>query len=199
MKPEDRAWRVALDMGIGHEKPEHPVAETKTERGPLHRPVSLIRTPGVDAGLGLGVARHGFGFGISSGRSSRDIRWRDMRHAVNDVLQTDRTYAWELRKNGASEAVGKYMSDDVRLFRDGGEPAEGKLAAIQALATSNRMREWIPLGSKVSTSFDLGYSWGLARTVEAPHDTTAYLHIWRCDPRGKWALVADVENAFVQK
>ncbi|HTM57550.1 MAG TPA: hypothetical protein VL123_03970 [Candidatus Udaeobacter sp.] len=193
VKEQDRVWRVVIDMGISHPRHGFNVSDVKLERGPLHPPVPLMRAPGV--GFGVGVANGGFGLSVGTGRSARDIRWREMRHAVNDMMSTERSYGFDLQKKGASEAIGTYAADDIRLFREGVEPSVGKMPAIQALATSNRDRVWTPLGSNVSTSYDLGASWGLVRTRTAPRDTSAYLHIWRC-PGGKWLLVADVENRF---
>ena len=195
VKPEDRVWRVAIDMGTSHPRHGFNVSDVKLERGPLHQPVPMTRAPGV--GFGFGVASGGVGLSVGTGRSSRDIRWREMRHATNDLLSTERSYDFDLRKKGAGDAMGTYAADDIRVFREGVEPAVGKMPAIQTLATSDRDRVWTTLGSKVSTSYDLGCSWGLVRTKTSPPDTSAYLHIWRC-PAGKWLMVADVENRFAR-
>ena len=196
IRPDERVWRVALDMGISHPRPARGVHDLTLERGPVHPPLPLARPPGVGLGVGVGVASGELGIGVATARSARDIRWREMRHAVNQLLGTDRSYGFDLGRKGAAEAIGKYAAEDLRVFRDGAEPTLGKLPAIAAGATANRNREWTPLGSRVSTSYDLGYSWGLARTRTTPPDTSAYFHIWRRDPRGEWVMIADVENRF---
>ena len=193
-RPEERIWQVAIDMGISHPKGATGVKDAQLERGPLHKPVPLSRAPGV--GFGVGAFHHGLGVGVGSARSAGDMRWAEMRHAVNDLLATDRSYAFDLRGKGAAAAIGKYAAEDLRLYREGAEPAFGKTPAIVAIADGPRDREWTPLGSRVSTSYDLGCSWGLARTRAATPDTSAYLHVWRRDARGQWVLVADVENRF---
>jgi len=197
-KPEDQVWRVAIDTGISHEKPKLDVAEAVMEHGPAHEPLSLVRQS--SGGFSVGMMGGGFGFGVGTGghESSADLRWQDMQHATNDLLQKDREYAYTLRTRGAVEAVGRFASEDVRFLRDGGETSIGKMEAIQALG-NRRDRDGAPLGSKIATSFDIGCSWGLTITKQAPRDTSAYLRVWRYEPGRAWVLIADVENPFSSK
>jgi len=71
--------------------------------------------------------------------------------------------------------------------------------AIAALEKRGGEVEWRPFGSGASTSADLGYSYGLldrrVRGGSRP-DTSAYLHVWRKGPDGKWKLALDLESAF---
>jgi len=197
VRDEDRVWRVALDTGLSHGKPATDVERTVLEHGPAHEAVPLMRAPGV--GFDVGVFSHGLGLGVGSGRSSGDVRWREMQHASGDLLQTDREYAFALRNQGAAEAIGHYAAEDLQTLREGVEPALGKMAAIEALARQPRDREFTPLGSRVSTSYDLGCSWGLFVTRSTPRDTSAYLHVWRYEPGRGWVVVADVENRFAPR
>ena len=197
----ERVWSVALDLGISHDRPAHGLGEVSLERGPGHAPMTLDRAPGVGYGVGVGTGPHGTGIamGTGVGISARDQRWREMKHAVNELLKVERDYGFDLRLKGASTAIGKYAAEDVRVYREGSEPTLGKLEAIPVLDRENRDREWISLGSRVSTSYDLGSSWGLARTRQSPPDTSAFLHLWRRDPHDRWVLVLDIENAYPKR
>ena len=195
----EMVWRVALDIGVSNDAYATSPEDTPLERGPAHEWLTLDRAPGVGYGIGVGMGPHGatgIGMGTGVGISARDQRWQEMKHAVNDLLKIERDYGFDWRLKGASTAIGKYASEDVRVYREGSQPTLGKLKAIPLLEKQNRDREWISLGSRVSTSYDLGGSWGLARTRRSPADTSAFLHLWRRDPHGRWVLVLDVENEY---
>jgi hypothetical protein len=196
---EEMVWRVAVDLGISHPKPAKGLGAATLERGPLHAPMSLDRAPGVGYGVGVGTGHTGVAMGTGVSISARDQRWKEMRHAVNELLNQERSYGFDLRLKGASQAVARYAAEDVRVYREGSEPTLGKLEAIAVLDTANRDREWISLGSRVSTSYDLGSSWGLARSRKSPPDTSAFLHLWRRDPHGRWVLVLDIENEYPRR
>jgi hypothetical protein len=196
---EEMVWRVAVDLGISHAKPAKGLGMVPLERGPAHAPMTLHRAPGAGYGVGVGTGTAGVALGTGVSISARDQRWREMKHAVNELLNQERSYGFDLRLKGASTAIARYAAEDVRLYRDGSEPTLGKLEAIAALDTMNRDREWISLGSRVSTSYDLGGSWGLARSRNSPPDTSAFLHLWRRDPHKLSVLVLDIENEYPKR
>jgi len=142
--------------------------------------------------MGLGV---GFGDFVAT-RNEED---RSTAHARHEMMSQERRLAFTLRGKGVAEALNEVAADRVWVFRDGAQPARGLVEAEDATREQPRRVEWLPAGSGVSVSHDLGYSYGLARrwaAAGARPDTSAYLHVWRREPAGPWRLIVDVENPF---
>ncbi|MBI1795891.1 MAG: nuclear transport factor 2 family protein [Candidatus Eisenbacteria bacterium] len=206
----DGSWRVAVDLGVGHDKPERGVGSRDFTPGPAHpRPRALPRS-GFGVGVGYGGARSGFGVGVHTGAPyPREVEYATA-HQLNSLLATDRSYGFDLANRGAAEACRSLVADDVRFCRDGAQPAMGHDATIawhdRKTATIDRKHggkaDWMQRGQGVATSTDLGYVYGLVARREndaARPDTSTYLHIWRKDQRDKWRLALDLESGFSKR
>lgn len=196
-------WRAAVDLGVVHPQGTATVEAPGFEAGPLH----LLSPTGEESGagfvvggavvgrrLGLGV---GVGFGDFVGR--RDRAFRSHAHARHEMMSEERRYAFTMRGKGAADALHEVAADRVWVFREGTQPARGRVEAEDAMAGQPTRVEWLPSGNGVSASLDLGFSYGLARRwakAGARPDTSAYLHVWRREPGGPWQLLVDVENPF---
>jgi hypothetical protein len=89
-----------------------------------------------------------------------------------ELLAYDREYSVE------------HAADDVRVYRAGAPPSEGKAA----LKNEPRVRSKIE-GTDIAGSGDLGYTYG---TAEAPGGAlSSYLRIWR-RMGGRWRVVVDL-------
>jgi ketosteroid isomerase-like protein len=196
----DGPWRVAIDHGVSHPKPERGPADVVFEPGPLH---VLDTRGGSGSGAvfgGVVVGRHlGFGAGFGSYISPGNRALRSAAHEAHRMMSAERNYAFTLRRKGADEALHVVAADGVRLLREGARPARGLVEAAETLASQPQRVEWLPSGRDVSGALDLGYSYGLARrwaSGASRPDTSGYFHVWRREPEGDWKLIVDVETPF---
>lgn len=218
-------WRVALDIGISHPDPGTPLDQVEVRKGPLHLPPDSnawkgsglqvgagVRSGNVGVGVGtggvgIGVGSRGLGVGVGFGtggiRSRRDYYWRRTAHEKNTLMGAERTFSFDARKGGWDRAYRLSAANDLRYYRDGAPPALGHDAAIAGGSGVPVTREWITRGHAVATSWDLGYTYGLAIAKpgsKAPRgtrpDTSSFVHLWRKDDAGRWRLMLDIENPF---
>lgn len=200
----DGSWRVALDIGIGHQQPERGVGSAVVDAGPTHeKPKKQPRT-----GLGLfgGFFNRGVGVGVGVHGGAPYPRGVAMALAyqLNTLLATERTYAFQLKTKGAAAAWERLAANDARFYREGRQPMIGREAGVSWIAErlaaidwkKGGAIEWKTGGSGIAPSADLGYVYGvrIARaTASAAPDTSSFVHVWRKDPRNRWTLAADVE------
>jgi ketosteroid isomerase-like protein len=113
------------------------------------------------------------------------------------LIDKDRALAGLARRKGILEAYLFYADEEVRLYRQNSLPVVGKdvlpvvLTGVPGELTCN------PLGSGVSLSGDLGYTYGIsewkmsgAQGVTA--ESSSYLRIWRKTAEGNWLVALDV-------
>jgi hypothetical protein len=162
-----------------------------------------IGTGGVGIGVGSRGTGVGVGFGTGGIRSRRDYYWRRTAHEKNTLMGAERTLSFNARKYGWDKAWRLSGANDLRCYRDGAPPSLGHDAAIQKSAGVPATREWITRGHGVATSWDLGYTYGLAIAKPGPKapkgarpDTASFAHLWRKDDAGEWRIAIDVENPF---
>lgn len=93
----------------------------------------------------------------------------------------DRSAAW---------AFDGVAGDSIYLLREGLPPIHGREGALGALAEEQGVLSWVPLGSHVAESGDLGYTYGFqtARTDTAVR-SRAYLRIWKALPDSSWNVL----------
>ena len=160
-KQADGAWRVAVDIGGQHDKPERGVGSG-------------------DLTLHPAAARH------SKGKSP-------------DLAELDRRLSETMTAKGAAAGFAVLAAPDVRLNREGSMPSLGLASARAALDTVARAPRFSTQGSGLSTSLDLGYTYGVALWLRrgdsaAPADSGVYLHVWRRGADKRWRLALAVEN-----
>lgn len=112
------------------------------------------------------------------------------------LLNFDREFSKASAVQGAREAFLVYAAKDVRLYRDDHFPFVGKMAAADALAPLTAEWTWKPTFADVSSSGDLGYSYGIYELKDkngAVSETGNYARVWK-KVNGTWKLVIDVAN-----
>ncbi|HEY2954171.1 MAG TPA: nuclear transport factor 2 family protein [Candidatus Eisenbacteria bacterium] len=197
-------WRVAADMGNDHEKPERGLDAVELVRGPEHeKPKAAPREfGGAVFGGGLFSSGTGVGVGFGGGPGYVPREQRLMARAINDMMSAERSLAFATRNQGIERAYPAHAAADLRVYRAASFPLVGVSEALPALAKRQGRVELVPYGDGMSSSRDLGYSYGLllwtAKSAPRP-DTTSYLHVWRRDAAGRWKLALDVENEFGKK
>jgi ketosteroid isomerase-like protein len=201
---KDGAWQVAVDMGVGHEKPAAGLDAVELVRGPVH---PKLPPPPPDFGSPifggpLMSSGTGSGWSFAGGPGYISIEDRLMSRAITGMMTAERSLVYFTRNHGAGQAYAENAANDVRVYRNEMLPMVGMGAAQEVLAKRARRVEIAPNRHGMSASRDLGYSYGLliARaSASARPDTVSYLHVWRRDGAGPWKLALDVENEFGTK
>ena len=94
-----------------------------------------------------------------------DFEGRDKPDA-SGLLARDREFSAASSARGAQIAFGDYAAKDVRLFRNGQQPAIGKANAIAAVVAVTSSWTWEPAFADVSGTLDLGYTYGTYKLVK---------------------------------
>ena len=115
--------------------------------------------------------------------------WADELRAADAVLGR------RLAASGWAEALRAGATDDVRIYRDGREPATGRADALSILPPGPQPFTWEPSFALASAAGDLGYTYGacLAHGDGMPI-RGYYLRVWK-RARDGWKLAVDVANA----
>lgn len=117
------------------------------------------------------------------------------------LLETDRRFATASVENGMAEAFFRFMAPDGMQLRSGEDPVVGPEAIKNRMSKrTDIVLSWVPRSSEVSSSRDLGYTWGTYTLVQTTADDTMligsgkYLNIWRKQPDGAWKVLVDIGN-----
>jgi ketosteroid isomerase-like protein len=108
------------------------------------------------------------------------------------LAKLDAQFSEDSARRGAVQAYESYLADDARLLRQDHEPAIGRTAALVLVSASAGKLTWKPAATDISTSGDLGYTYG---SFELNHDALvergSYVRMWKRQGGG-WKLVLDV-------
>ena len=119
----------------------------------------------------------------------------DVASARKKLIDADLALLQDTTKHGFMRAFGLYASQNVRLYRMGNLPYIGAGASVVALASVKGHANWAITGGDVSSSGDLGYTYGTYKLTEATQVTEhgSYVRIWKKEG-GQWRIVLDVAN-----
>jgi ketosteroid isomerase-like protein len=114
------------------------------------------------------------------------------------LIKTENDFSKLLAGNNTVDSFLSYLADDVRLYRTNAFPVVGKEATRVALAAKPGQLTWQNAKADVSTSGDLGYTYGTyelkiigdSKTTESGN----YMRIWKKQANGKWRVVLDLLN-----
>jgi ketosteroid isomerase-like protein len=201
---EEGPWAVAVDLGVSHAKPAAGLGNITFEAGPEH-PIPPPEKSGARAfGFGVGVVGSVGGVSVGVADSPFDDESRQvMAHQMHRMMSAERRLAYELRSKDPGKAWPKLVTSDVRVLRNGSEPAVGMTAGLERAGTTRlRAADFRAHGHGVAGALDMGFSYGIAlRTPQdaTKPDTAGYLHVWRRDGSGEWKLSLDVESAYPKR
>jgi len=111
------------------------------------------------------------------------------------LLARDREFSNAVLKRGAQAAFTDFAAPDVRLYRDEKFPFMGRELAAAALGASKNVWTWEPIAGDVSSSDDLGYSYGTYKITSGDKVLEAgnYYRIWKKEG-GRWQVLFDLTN-----
>ena len=131
----------------------------------------------------------------SSEKPRRNIHIDEER---SELLAYDRELANSVFEKGSAQAYMRYLADDARLYRAKVFPVVGKREIFAMLSQSAGKPTLRPDKAGISSSADLGYTYGTSRSMDpgsadAAGTTSNYVHIWK-RKGNRWILVLDVES-----
>lgn len=115
--------------------------------------------------------------------------------SANEINDLERKFAVSAKSNLTGQAFLTLASPNVRLHRDGLDPI---LGAAESKTYYDRFREavqWMPMGTGISKSGDMGYSYGKYTLIQGDEPVNGYFaRVWKRDSAGTWKIVADIGN-----
>jgi ketosteroid isomerase-like protein len=121
--------------------------------------------------------------------------WRQ----VEELKNVDREFSAYCRDSGMRKAYLEFLDDNGALLRPNHLPMEGANALdfLSQFEEEDVEINWEPSNGDVSSSGDLGYTYGIYTIInKKASDTTSgtYLMIWKKQKSGMWKLVMDSGN-----
>ena len=162
----DGVWKVALDMGTGHDRPR--------AKAPVARPVVSVKS------------RHRY-------VAVAPLTTAGVNRVAASLLALDSSFARTAAALGTAEALDQFAADEIRVHRPDVFPVTGRRTAVRLIRREPGTPHWRPLGGGAATSGELGFTWGAVRwdTANGAADAGHYLRVWRRQPDG-WRVVLDV-------
>lgn len=143
---------------------------------------NVVIDAGIDAPLPVSVSEASGTLGQRTLQPSPS-RSDDIEQMRNDLMQIERTLSEDY-----PALIRDHATSDVRVYRNGHGPTSTIGEAVGLVREESDV-EWIPQAAFVSSSGDLGYVYGVARTER----DGGYLRIWR-NQDGRWKVAYDLRN-----
>jgi ketosteroid isomerase-like protein len=174
----DGSWKFAIDLGISNPQPAQ--AEAPWELPHDYKRPKTIKADLISRVLRSSDSLAGGLFGSPA------------------LLARDREFSQASVKRGARPAFADYATAEVRTYREGRFPLVGKDLAPAVLPESSSVWTWEPAAGEVSTSDDLGYTYGsyqISSTDSAAKiiESGNYFRIWKKE-NGVWKVLFDLTN-----
>jgi ketosteroid isomerase-like protein len=114
------------------------------------------------------------------------------------MKKTDIEFSDYSKLHGFKQAFFKYMTEDAVILKDNSYPVEGGNKIRELFADDGGYTlVWIPTFAAISSSADLGYTYGLYELTVIDDkgvitvNKGTYLTIWKLQPNGEWKFVFD--------
>jgi len=125
----------------------------------------------------------------------------DVEKEKEAVKQADIEFSNLSIKEGFHKAFLAYVADDGVLLRPNSYPVKGRKAIEELYSKSSDSSftlTWKPLFADVSSSGDMGYTYGTwevkLKSGSGEPSYGTYTTFWRKDKTGKWKFVLDTGN-----
>lgn len=129
------------------------------------------------------------------------------KRTADQLMDVDREFARLSVEKGATASFLAYIDDDCVLLRPNRAPVLGreKITEMYSTPDTSFTLNWEPLFANISSSGDLGYTYGIYRVeMDSPEGTVVtkegtYATIWKKDKDGNWKFVLDTGNQGLGK
>jgi ketosteroid isomerase-like protein len=115
------------------------------------------------------------------------------------LVQTDLDFSNLSKSIGQQKSFLEYMDNNVTMLQPGSMPLVGKdtmQKRYKLKSDTSFVLTWAPLFADVSSSGDLGYTYGTWKYQPNIGDSAegTYCTIWKVDSGGNWKFVLDTGN-----
>lgn len=116
---------------------------------------------------------------------------------IDPIVDADIAFSDMSKEKGMKNAFIEYIDNEGLLLRPDHLPVKGADAIdfLSQVDDSSYNLNWIPEGAQISTSGDMGFTYGIY-TLKG-EDTVfegTYVNIWKKQPDGKWKFVMNTTN-----
>lgn len=115
---------------------------------------------------------------------------------ADKLFELDRRFTEMVSKNGTATAYKNFINEDSRLLRDAEYPFIGSLKIINYLSKKKMNYKFNPKDGKISSSNDLGFTYGVLEISNLNDKTIEqynYVRVWESDGK-RWIILAEVAN-----
>jgi len=117
---------------------------------------------------------------------------------VTEIQVVDSEFSDYSKEHGMRKALLEYIDNDGVMMKDNALPIKGARAIdfISSMNDSTVQLTWEPEGGDISTSGELGYTYGIYE-LKGSNDVVergTYVTIWKKQEDGKWKFVLDSGN-----
>jgi len=133
--------------------------------------------------------------------NSYSLRRGMNRIKADELFNKDKELTLIISKIGVASTYKKFINEESRLLRDEFFPIVGTSAITDYLTKNSGTYTFNPIGGKISSSKDLGFTYGELTISDADKNNYSkynYMHIWK--KVGKlWIIIIDVANKLETK
>ncbi len=119
---------------------------------------------------------------------SNDAERSGVEDSREELMEAERAFQRATETKGLEAGFAGFSADGIRVFREGKLPSVGRESARELLNSLPTPTEWQPLAAEVSSSGDLGYTFGYE---ESEVGRASYFRIWGFEG-GQWKVLVDV-------
>jgi ketosteroid isomerase-like protein len=119
-------------------------------------------------------------------------------HVVS-LMNVEREFLEADQKEGALNALARYVASEARFYREKEIPIVGTDSIYSYFTRKAYISQWNPMFCDASLSGDIGYVYGgyevaAPKGVPTPPENGFYLRVWKRDMANAWKLVAEVTS-----
>lgn len=123
---------------------------------------------------------------------------KDIVKNLQELLNTDKAFSEMSLEKGTAKAFAYYLTNNAIQLPNNKNPIFGK-ENYQKLTKQPKNKStlsWVPKGGKISSSGDLGYTWGIYTLVQENGQKIIgkYLNVWVRQKDGSWKVEVDMGN-----
>lgn len=133
-------------------------------------------------------------------KNEKDEKQEELSVATKvDMMDADRAFSLLSEQKGLRTAYEEFIDSNGVLLRPGFKPMDGADAMDYILQSNDTsfVMTWEPKNAMLSSSGDIGYTYGVYSLKPKNADTViygSYVTIWRRQPDGKWKFVLQSGN-----
>ncbi len=133
----------------------------------------------------------------ASGKRAAQLPKLSIQEQQSGLMDAERNFQASIQKNGIHSALGEFVDNDARVYRQKSFPIVGFDSIRVYFSRNPYLSSWEPARCEVATSGDLGYSYGSytnGSSAGVPAEKGYFLHGWKRDVTNRWKLVAEITS-----